>query len=52
MDTYEQPDEEVHCVMSRKVPSTEASIPMESVCTILPACGYGYQPGGSPNLRV
>lgn len=51
-DTDEQADEEAHRAKTRRVPSTDSSVPVESGYTTLPVHGCVHQPTrvGLPNL--
>ena len=48
-DMCEQPDEELHRLKSRKVPSAGASVPMELGCMTLLSCRCVDQPRNSLN---
>ena len=51
-DAKEQPDREAHRARSGRVPSTEASVPMELGCATLLAHGCVHQPGSSVNAII
>ena len=48
-DLIKNIDEEVHKVISGRVPIAEASVPMELVCVTLLLCRYVHQSGSSLN---
>lgn len=51
-DTNEQPDEEIHSVMSERGSNSGVPIPMELGCITLPLCGCIHPPGSSLNSVV